>query len=74
MAQSVAGEFDKNMSAVQTETPTFIVQIGSNGQLTTSQLVAGDLSSATLKQLHSDQRNIPATVKLVEAMIIRNLP
>lgn len=53
--------------------PIFVVQVGDNGQLTVSQVVAGDLSSATLAQLYSGQRDIPAVTKLVEAMIFRNL-
>ena len=59
--------------AIQTSDPVFILQIGSNGQLTVSQLAGGDLTSAILSQLLSTQRDIPAVTKLLEALIIRNL-
>lgn len=61
------------MVAIPGPDPTFILQVGSNGQLTVSQLSGGDLSSAILSQLLSVQRDIPAVTKLFEAMIIRNL-
>jgi len=59
--------------AIPTSDPVFILQIGSNGQLTVSQLAGGDLTSAILSQLLSTQRDIPAVTKLLEALIIRNL-
>lgn len=54
-------------------TPTFILTIGDDGQIALSQLVSGDLSSATLNQLYSGQRDIPAVTKLIELEIFRNL-
>jgi hypothetical protein len=54
-------------------TPTFVLAIGANGQLTVSQLVAGDLTSATLSQLFTAQRDIAGATKLLEAEIIKNI-
>ena len=61
------------MAVIPVATPTFIVQCGSNGQVTVSELTGGDLSSAVLSQLYSGQRDIPAPVKLIECLIEKNL-
>ena len=61
------------MAAIPVSTPTFIVQCGTNGQVIVSELTGGDLSSATLSQLYSGQRDIPGPVKLIEHLIMRNL-
>lgn len=54
-------------------TPTFIVIVGDNGQITISRMLAGDLTSATLSQLFTAQRDIAGATKLIEAEIIKNL-
>lgn len=53
--------------------PTFVLEVGANGQLTVSQVTGGDLSSATLGQLFYAQRDIAGASKLLEALIIKNL-
>ena len=61
------------MPEIQVISPTFLVQCGPNGQLTVFQLTGGNLTSATLSQLFTAQRDIAGATKLIEAMIIKNL-
>lgn len=61
------------MSIIPVIVPTFVLQVGANGQLVISQVTGGDLSSATLSQLFSAQRDIAGATKLLEAYIIKNL-
>ena len=53
--------------------PTFVVQCGANGQITIQQVAGGDLSSATLSQLFTAQRDIAGATELVRALLIKNL-
>lgn len=61
------------MAEIPVIVPTFVLQVGDNGQLTVLQVVGGDLSSATLSQLFTAQRDIAGATKLLEAYIIKNL-
>lgn len=61
------------MAEIPVIDPTFVLVVGPNGQLTVSQVVGGNLGSATLGQLLTGQRNIADTAKLLEALIINNL-
>lgn len=53
--------------------PTFVLQVGANGQITVSQMTGGDLAGTVLSQLFTAQRDIAGAAKLLEALMIRNL-
>lgn len=61
------------MTMMQSIIPTFVLTVGDNGQLTLSQVASGDLSSATLSQLFTAQRDIAGVMSLIQAEIIKNL-
>lgn len=58
---------------VSVNSPTYLVTVGPDGQLTVYEVVSGNLSELQMNQLFSAQRDIAGAVKLVEAMIVRNL-
>jgi hypothetical protein len=61
------------MAEIAVSVPTFLLQVGANGQITVFQITSGDLTGVTLAQLFTAQRDIAGAAKLLEALIIRNL-